>query len=197
VRPGSSTRSWTASSLRPNQVFAGPALFDGTGEPAPGPERTRNAPPPEPGTVLVSTTSADKDGGFLRRVVEALAPLGIPILATAGGADDLPAGLPPHIRLERFVSHERVLPHVAALVTHAGAGVVGRAMRHGIPILAIPIAWPDAQDLPRQRTHRSRDRRRLPPRPASLNGARFMPAPRPTGPLARRGSGPRRIGPRS
>ena len=41
--------------------------------------------------------------------------------------------------MERFVPHEQILPHVAAVVTHGGAGMVGRAFRHGVPMLMIPL----------------------------------------------------------
>jgi UDP:flavonoid glycosyltransferase YjiC (YdhE family) len=45
----------------------------------------------------------------------------------------------PKVRIEPFVPHDDVLPHVAALVTHGGWGIVGRALRHGVPMLIIPL----------------------------------------------------------
>lgn len=120
--------------LRENQLFAGPITFDGV---APGTSR----PPLSlvPGTILVSTTSVGGDGGLMRRVLEALEPLGMPVLATSHSSTELPPKLGPHIRVERFVPHEQVVPHVAAVVTHGGAGILGRALRHGVPMLIIPL----------------------------------------------------------
>ncbi len=123
-------------SLRDNQLFAGPMAFNGQArEETPPPL----SPPLAPGTILVSTTTVGGDFGLLRKVLEALAPLGLPVLATSAGSTDVPEGLGPHIRVERFVPHEQVLPHVAALVTHGGVGVMGRALRHGVPTLTIPL----------------------------------------------------------
>jgi len=118
--------------LRDRQLFAGPATFDGG---------TRSPPsqPLVPGTVLVSTTTVGGDGGLTNRVIEGLAPLGIPVLATLAGGQAFPEGMGPHIRLERFVPHEQVLPHVAAVVTHGGLGLVSRALLHGVPMLIIPL----------------------------------------------------------
>jgi MGT family glycosyltransferase len=120
--------------LRDNQLFAGPITFDGM---APG----KSDPPPSlaPGTILVSTTSVGGDGGLLRKVLEALEPLEMPVLATSHPGTELPPKLGAHIRVERFVPHEQVVPHVAAVVTHGGPGLLGRALRHGVPMLIIPL----------------------------------------------------------
>lgn len=118
--------------LRARQVFAGTIAFEAqsTGVPV---------PPIEPGTILVSTTTTGHDGGLLRAVLEALAPLEIPVLATAASASDLPTNLPAHVRVVPFIPHDRVLPHVRAIVTHGGWGTVGRALRHGVRPLIVPL----------------------------------------------------------
>jgi UDP:flavonoid glycosyltransferase YjiC (YdhE family) len=120
--------------LRDNQLFAGPFAFDGGAR-----EKSAPPPPPAPGTILVSTTTVGGDGGLLRRVLEAVEPMGLPVLATSTRDTDVPSNLGAHIRVERFVPHEQILPHVAAVVTHGGAGMVGRALRHGVPMLMIPL----------------------------------------------------------
>ncbi|MBR8838041.1 MAG: glycosyltransferase family 1 protein [Stigonema ocellatum SAG 48.90 = DSM 106950] len=121
--------------LQENQVFIGPTAF--------GIPRTTDDQPCraslEPGTVLVSTTtSANMDNGLFRRLLEAVAQMGIPVLATSGSATNIPSGLGENVRLETFVPYDEVLPHVRALVTHGGPGTVGRALRYGIPMLIIP-----------------------------------------------------------
>jgi|GEM_PF-1646189 len=120
--------------LRGNQLFAGTTAFNGG-----APRSTAELPPLEPGTVLVSTTTVGGDGGLLRRVLEGVAPMGVPVLATTAGARRVPEGLGPHIRLERFVPHEQVFPQVSAVVTHGGLGTMGRALQHGVPMLIIPL----------------------------------------------------------
>lgn len=120
--------------LRARQLCVGPMSF---GLP------TRERPFPveslAPGTLLVSTSTLSLDPGLFRRTLEAVALLDIPILATAAGATDVPKSMGPKVRIERFVPHDEVLPHVAALVTHGGWGTVGRALRYGVPMLIIPL----------------------------------------------------------
>ncbi|MFE8600251.1 glycosyltransferase [Archangium violaceum] len=120
--------------LRDNQLLSGPCTVEPRGR-----EETGPPPPLASGTLLVSTTTVGGDGGLLRRVLEAVAPLGMPVLATANDRTELPPNLGSHIHVERFVSHEQVVPQVAAIVTHGGAGLVGRALRHGVPMLMIPL----------------------------------------------------------
>jgi UDP:flavonoid glycosyltransferase YjiC (YdhE family) len=93
----------------------------------------------QPGTVLVSTTTMAMDGGLFRRTLEALSPLGVPLLATSASASDIPTGLGEHVRIEPFIPHDEVLPHVSALVTHGGWGITGRALRQGVPMLVTPL----------------------------------------------------------
>lgn len=117
--------------LRSNQLLSGPITFDGGS--------SEDAPLGLlPGTVLVSTTTVGGDRGLLAKVLTAVAPMGVPVLATAGSTD-VPQGLGAHVRVERYVPHEQVFPHVAAVITHGGWGTVGRALRHGVPMLIIPL----------------------------------------------------------
>ncbi|ARV59277.1 hypothetical protein BZZ01_12150 [Nostocales cyanobacterium HT-58-2] len=120
--------------LQENQVFIGPTVFQMP--------RTTDTPPYgeslDPDTVLISsTTSPGEEGGVFRRAVESVAQLGVPILAVSGSATDLPSGLGENVRLETFVPFDEVLPYVKAIITHGGAGTVGRALRLGIPMLIL------------------------------------------------------------
>jgi MGT family glycosyltransferase len=119
--------------LRDNQLFVGPTAFNVSKK------KDAEALEFDPGTVIVSTTTTGKDDGLFRRVLEAVAPLNVPILGTAASADDIPTGLGPHIRIEQYVPHDAVFPKARALITHGGWGTVGRALTHGLPMLVIPI----------------------------------------------------------
>jgi len=120
--------------LQENQVFLGPTAFQ-----MPRAAEDQPLASLEPGTVLVSTTtSANMDNGLFRRLLEAVAQMGIPVLATSGSATNIPSGLGENVRLETFVSYDEVFPYIRALVTHGGPGTVGRALRYGIPMLIIP-----------------------------------------------------------
>jgi MGT family glycosyltransferase len=119
--------------LRDNQVFVGPTAFNVSAGPR------EEAPRVEPGTVVVSTTTTGKDDGLFRRVLEAIAPLNVPVLGTAASAEEIPAGLGAHVRIERYIPHDTVFPEARALITHGGWGTVGRALTHGLPMLVIPL----------------------------------------------------------
>ncbi len=140
--------------LRDKQLFAGPTTFN-----VPSASR-ENAMQVEPGTVVVSTTTTGKDEGWFRRVLEALAPMNVPVLATAASAEDVPAGLGAHVRVEKYIPHDTVFPQARALITHGGWGTVGRALVHGLPMLAIPIFGD--QPLNAELVERSGHGRRLP-----------------------------------
>jgi MGT family glycosyltransferase len=119
--------------LRDNQLFVGPTSFNKPGQ------TLTEAPRLEPGTVFISTTTTHMDKGLFRRVLEAVAPMNVPVLATAAGAKDIPAGLGAHIRIERYVPHDLVFPQAHVLITHGGWGTVGRALTTGLPMLVIPL----------------------------------------------------------
>lgn len=46
---------------------------------------------------------------------------------------------PSNVRLEKFVQHDLVLPHAAALVTQCGIGTLTKALRHGVPMVCLPL----------------------------------------------------------
>ncbi|MET0403687.1 MAG: glycosyltransferase [Cystobacter sp.] len=119
--------------LRDHQLFVGPTSFNTSSQ------KLTEAPRLEPGTVFISTTTTHMDQGLFRRVLEAVAPMNVPVLATAAGAQDVPAGLGAHIRIERYVPHDLVFPQAHILITHGGWGTVGRALTHGLPMLVIPL----------------------------------------------------------
>jgi UDP:flavonoid glycosyltransferase YjiC (YdhE family) len=44
-----------------------------------------------------------------------------------------------NVALESFVPHSAVLPHAAAIVSQCGLGTLSKALRHGVPILCVPL----------------------------------------------------------
>lgn len=47
--------------------------------------------------------------------------------------------LPPHVRVERWIAQERVLPRAAAVVCHGGSGTLFGALAAGLPVVALPL----------------------------------------------------------
>jgi UDP:flavonoid glycosyltransferase YjiC (YdhE family) len=85
-------------------------------------------------------------GRLLLLTVAALARDDVLVVATTGGPEPEPlrAGLPENVRLERFVPHDVLLPHVDAMVTNGGYGGVQQALAHGVPL----VVAGDSEDKP-------------------------------------------------
>jgi len=64
------------------------------------------------------------------------------LILTIGNAND-PADLgtpPPNVFIDRFVAQNLLLPHVSAVVTHAGSGSMLAALAQEVPTLMLPRA---------------------------------------------------------
>ncbi|MGH3932201.1 MAG: glycosyltransferase [Pseudonocardiaceae bacterium] len=73
--------------------------------------------------------------------IEALAALPIRLAVGLGNTTD-PAELgtmPPHVRVQRWMPQQQVMPHAAAMVCHGGAGSVLTGLTWGVPLAILPI----------------------------------------------------------
>jgi UDP:flavonoid glycosyltransferase YjiC (YdhE family) len=99
---------------------------------------------------VVHVTQGTLDNADLARLLlltaRALAREDVLVVATTGGPDPAPLrrGLPPNARLERFLPHDVLLPHVDAMVTNGGYGGVQQALAHGVPL----VVAGDSEDKP-------------------------------------------------
>jgi len=87
--------------------------------------------------VSFSTTKLWDQSGRIRNTLEALADEPVRVLVSASQAIEL-ASVPGNAAIRRFVPHARVLPSVAATVTHAGHGTVAASLAYGVPVVALP-----------------------------------------------------------
>ncbi len=134
------------SDLAPSVRFVGPIL-------AP-PARSFEEPPwwgeLGHGRPVVHVTQGTLDNADLGRLLlvaaRALAGEEMLVIATTGGPDPEPLrrGLPPNVRLERFVPHDLLLPHVDVMVTNGGYGGVQQALANGVPL----VVAGDSEDKP-------------------------------------------------
>lgn len=111
----------------------------------------RDAPAP----ILV-TLSSERPAGFgrsdadvkryLRAVIDGLADEPVTVIITTSifqqGIDI--GALPANIHIAGFVSHEALMPYLTAAIVHGGWGGIGRALRHGLPMVIVPFG----QDQP-------------------------------------------------
>ncbi len=99
---------------------------------------------------VVHVTQGTLDNADLSRLllltVHALADDDVLVVATTGGPDPEPlrAGLPRNARLERFIPHDQLLPHVDVMVTNGGYGGIQQALANGVPL----VVAGDSEDKP-------------------------------------------------
>ncbi|QDP94652.1 glycosyltransferase family 1 protein [Microlunatus elymi] len=106
--------------------------------PAPGPDYLRQAG--DPWILVTCSTDYQGDESLAQVVAAALAgrPYRVLItLADSYGRVDLPTA--PNIFVERFAPHAAALQHAALVITHSGMGIVGKATRAGVPVVAVPF----------------------------------------------------------
>jgi MGT family glycosyltransferase len=134
------------SDLAPSVSYVGPIL---------APPTSSFDPPPwwgelESGRPVVHVTQGTLDNADLGRLLgpalTGLAGDDVLVVATTGGPDPAPLlpDLPANVRLERFIPHDRLLPHVDAMVTNGGYGGVQQALANGIPL----VVAGDSEDKP-------------------------------------------------
>lgn len=89
--------------------------------------------------VSLSSVHIASQCRLLQRIVDALADVDADVTVTTGPVIDphdvkAPAGM----RIERFVPHRELMPHVTAVVGHGGHSTTMRALMHGLPLVIIP-----------------------------------------------------------
>jgi MGT family glycosyltransferase len=91
---------------------------------------------------------------LLRAMAEALADQPVEVILSTGSESRDPAKLGLHslaknIRMERWVSHEDLLPRCAALVTTGGAATVLASLKAGVPLVVVPTFWDKSDNAQR------------------------------------------------
>jgi MGT family glycosyltransferase len=96
--------------------------------------------PGDPWVLVTCSTEYQRDEALAITAVEALRDEPVRVLVTLADAYDT-VRLPPadNVRAERFVPHGPVLERAAAVVCHAGMGIVQKSVAAGVPIAAVPF----------------------------------------------------------
>lgn len=125
-----------AGQLPPEFVFVGPVEA-----PSAPSGWTPPWPPEDPRPLVVASFSTGPAWDQTSRVqgtLDALDDGGYRVLVTAGMVDPQRVRSPGDAAIVPFIPHAEVFPDAAAVVTHAGHGTVAAAMRHGVPVVALP-----------------------------------------------------------
>jgi len=88
-----------------------------------------SAPQPQEGEIALARTA-------LRTLAES--PVRVVVTLTAGHPRDELGTVPANARIELFVPHSAVLKRSRLLVSHAGHGVVAKALYYGVPMVLVP-----------------------------------------------------------
>jgi UDP:flavonoid glycosyltransferase YjiC (YdhE family) len=95
--------------------------------------------PGNPWVLLSLSTTLQGQAEALPGLLGALESLPIRVLLTLGGVlapDTVPA--PANVTMRGFLSHEAVLPQMAAVITHAGMSTVATSLAAGVPMVCVP-----------------------------------------------------------
>jgi MGT family glycosyltransferase len=91
---------------------------------------------------------------LLRAVAQGLAGQGLEVILTTGQSSRDPAilgldPLPANVHIERWISHDDLLPRCAAIVTTGGPATVLAALKAGVPLLMVPTFWEKSDNAQR------------------------------------------------
>lgn len=89
--------------------------------------------------VSLGTVNTEAGGRFFATAVEAVTPLAERLQAILVAPPDLVGAVPGHVLVRDFVPLLDLLPHLDAVVCHAGHNMVCEALVHGVPLVVAPI----------------------------------------------------------
>lgn len=128
--------------LPPNTSYVGPIAHPDSGRRSDALLRANLQMIDEPGDpwVLLSMSSTlQGQAEALPGILAALKPLRVRALLTLGGVLPVDAvAAPPNVTVRAYVPHEMVLPHMAAVITHAGLSTIMAGLEAGLPLVCIP-----------------------------------------------------------
>jgi UDP:flavonoid glycosyltransferase YjiC (YdhE family) len=130
-----------ANRLPPNTSNVGPIT-----DPDPGPPLSTGmtellAESGKPWVLLSIGTILQDQAMTLPRILEAVAQLPIRVLLNLGGV--LPPGVidtPPNVTVCGYISHDLLMPHMAAVVSYGGLSTITTALAAGVPLVCMPQA---------------------------------------------------------
>jgi MGT family glycosyltransferase len=93
-----------------------------------------------PRALVSFSTTNQNQADALQRTVNAIAGIEMDAVATLGPELDGASLRPPkNVTLLPSAPHDVVMNEVSLVVTHGGHGTVSRALRHGLPLLVMPM----------------------------------------------------------
>jgi UDP:flavonoid glycosyltransferase YjiC (YdhE family) len=91
--------------------------------------------------LTLGTVFNAESGDLFPRALAGVRDVGVPVVVTTGRQID-PAELgrqPAHVRVQRWIPQEELLPWCRAVVSQGGSGIAYSALAHGLPSVLLPI----------------------------------------------------------
>jgi MGT family glycosyltransferase len=137
----------------PNVHYIGPCVWTRPAGMA-APVWLDELPADRPWVHATEGTAQYQEPFLLRAVVQGLAGLPVEVILTTGQFSRDPAALgldplPPNVHVERWISHDDLLPRCAVLVTTGGAATVLASLKAGVPLVVVPTFWDKSDNAQR------------------------------------------------
>jgi MGT family glycosyltransferase len=137
----------------PNVHYTGPCVWTKPTGAVP-PDWLNELPVDRPWVHATEGTAQYQEPFLLRAVAQGLADLPLEVILTTGQSSRDPAmlglhALPANVHVERWISHEDLLPRCAAIVTTGGPATVLAALNAGVPLVMVPTFWEKSDNAQR------------------------------------------------
>jgi len=101
--------------------------------------------------LTLGTVFNAESGDLLPRALSGLRELGLPVVVTTGRqvAPEELGPQPQHVRVQRWIPQEELLPWCRAVVSQGGSGIVSGALAHGLPSVLLPVGADQPQTAAR------------------------------------------------
>jgi MGT family glycosyltransferase len=144
---------YNRSDQPPNVHYIGPCIWTRPGGEA-LPDWLSELPADRPWIHATEGTAHYQEPFLLRATAQGLADQPLEIILTTGQFSRDPAtlglaSLPANVHVERWLSHEDLLPRCAALLTTGGAATVLAALKAGVPLVVVPTFWDKSDNAQR------------------------------------------------
>jgi MGT family glycosyltransferase len=118
------------------------------------PDWLNKLPVDRPWVHATEGTAQYQEPFVLRAAARGLADQRMEVILTTGAQSREPAALglhplPANVHLERWISHEDLLPRCAAMITTGGAATVLASLQAGVPLLVVPTFWDKSDNAQR------------------------------------------------
>jgi MGT family glycosyltransferase len=135
-----------------NVHYIGPCVWTKSTS-SPLPDWLNKLPTGRPWIHATEGTAQYQKPFLLRATSKGLGGMPLEVILTTGqNRDPATLGLdplPPNVHVERWLSHESLLPRCAAVVTTGGPATVMAALKAGVPLVMVPTFWEKSDNAQR------------------------------------------------